>query len=110
MCIKNNRIFFIYIRTNLLKRTIFYLFCFFEFGLIFVNGIEHHCNHQHPKHHEVIHGVHIEPLHVIRKRSISQPLRILLVYDNSVYRLPRINLDLSIIQYYQKLYNFGKKL
>uniref|UniRef100_A0A8D8GJR0 Leishmanolysin-like peptidase n=1 Tax=Culex pipiens TaxID=7175 RepID=A0A8D8GJR0_CULPI len=46
-----------------------------------------HCNHQHPKAHEVIHGVQLEPLHVIRKRSIDQPLRILLVYDESVYRL-----------------------
>lgn len=46
-----------------------------------------HCNHQHPKAHEMIHGVQLEPLHVIRKRSIDQPLRILLVYDESVYRL-----------------------
>ncbi|XP_062702031.1 leishmanolysin-like peptidase isoform X1 [Aedes albopictus] len=46
-----------------------------------------HCKHQHPKAHEVIHGVKLEPLHVIRKRSLDQPLRILLVYDESVYRL-----------------------
>ncbi|XP_050084903.1 leishmanolysin-like peptidase [Anopheles aquasalis] len=48
-----------------------------------------HCKHQHPKAHEVIHGVQLEPLHVIRKRSINQALRILLVYDESVYRLNR---------------------
>ncbi|CAD7091076.1 unnamed protein product [Hermetia illucens] len=47
----------------------------------------HHCSHHHPKAHEVVHGVNIEPVHVIRKRSLSQPLRILLVYDESVYRL-----------------------
>lgn len=35
----------------------------------------------------MIHGVHIEPAHIIKKRSISQPLRILLSYDESVYRL-----------------------
>ncbi|XP_062536228.1 leishmanolysin-like peptidase isoform X2 [Armigeres subalbatus] len=55
------------------------------------NGIHNHghkhCKHQHPKAHEVIHGVRLEPLHVIRKRSLDQPLRILLVYDESVYRL-----------------------
>ncbi|XP_055381355.1 leishmanolysin-like peptidase [Condylostylus longicornis] len=35
----------------------------------------------------VIHGVHTEPAHIIRKRSIEQPLRITLFYDNSVYKL-----------------------
>ncbi|KAF7400749.1 hypothetical protein HZH66_005933 [Vespula vulgaris] len=34
----------------------------------------------------VIHGVHIEPAHEVKKRSISQPLRILLSYDESVFR------------------------
>ncbi|KOX80936.1 hypothetical protein WN51_00854 [Melipona quadrifasciata] len=36
---------------------------------------------------KVIHGVHIEPAHEVKKRSISQPVRILLSYDESVYRL-----------------------
>lgn len=35
---------------------------------------------------QVIHGVHIAPAHIIKKRSINQPLRILMVYDESVYR------------------------
>ncbi|KAL2726999.1 leishmanolysin-like peptidase isoform X2 [Vespula squamosa] len=35
----------------------------------------------------VIHGVHIEPAHEVKKRSISQPLRILLSYDESVFRM-----------------------
>jgi hypothetical protein len=35
---------------------------------------------------QVIHDVHIEPAHIVRKRSIDQPLRILLYYDESVYR------------------------
>ncbi|XP_033218855.1 leishmanolysin-like peptidase isoform X2 [Belonocnema kinseyi] len=58
-------------------------------GVDIVYGMfEHrHCNHQHPRVHEVIHGVHIEPFHEVKKRSISQPLRILLSYDESVYRL-----------------------
>ncbi|PBC31857.1 Leishmanolysin peptidase [Apis cerana cerana] len=42
----------------------------------------------------VIHGVHIEPAHEVRKRSISQPVRILLSYDESVYRLDDEKLDL----------------
>ncbi|CAK9806829.1 Leishmanolysin-like peptidase [Anthophora quadrimaculata] len=53
-----------------------------------------HCNHQHPRVHEVIHGVHIEPAHEVKKRSINQPVRILLSYDESVYRLDDEKLDL----------------
>ena len=38
-------------------------------------------------HSQVIHGVHLgEPEHIIKKRSIDQPLRILMFYDESVYR------------------------
>lgn len=43
---------------------------------------------------QVIHGVHIEPAHIIKKRSISQPLRILLSYDDSVYRLDQDKFEL----------------
>lgn len=37
---------------------------------------------------QVVHGaqVHDEPQHIIRKRSIDHPIRILLYYDDSVYR------------------------
>nr|XP_034194018.1 leishmanolysin-like peptidase [Osmia lignaria] len=65
-------------------------------GVDFVCGMfEHrHCNHQHPRPHEVIHGVHIEPVHEVKKRSINQPVRILLWYDESVYRLDDEKLDL----------------
>nr|XP_032528100.1 uncharacterized protein LOC116778266 [Danaus plexippus plexippus] len=35
----------------------------------------------------VVRGVHIEPAHVVKKRSIDQPLRISIFYDHSVYRL-----------------------
>lgn len=55
---------------------------------------EHHCNHQHPKADDVIHGVHLESGHKIRKRSIDSPLRILLYYDESVYRLDSEKFDL----------------
>ncbi|XP_014606914.1 PREDICTED: uncharacterized protein LOC106788286 [Polistes canadensis] len=57
-------------------------------GVDLVCGMfEHrHCSHQHLRPHEVIHGVHIEPAHEVKKRSISQPLRILLSYDESVFR------------------------
>ncbi|XP_039281797.1 leishmanolysin-like peptidase isoform X2 [Nilaparvata lugens] len=55
----------------------------------FVNGMfEHrHCNHHHPKPNEVLHGVQLEPHHVIMKRNADQPLRMLLYYDDSMYRL-----------------------
>uniref|UniRef100_A0AAG5CW60 Leishmanolysin-like peptidase n=1 Tax=Anopheles atroparvus TaxID=41427 RepID=A0AAG5CW60_ANOAO len=56
-------------------------------AMVATSGHDGHCKHQHPKAHEVIHGVQLEPHHVIRKRSIDQPLRILIVYDESVYRL-----------------------
>lgn len=45
------------------------------------------CKHVHPTHDEVIHGVYIESKHMMKKRSIDQPLRILLWYDGSVFRL-----------------------
>lgn len=35
---------------------------------------------------QVVHGVNIEPAHEVKKRSINQQLRILLHYDDSVYR------------------------
>lgn len=36
---------------------------------------------------QVIHGVQLgEPEHIMKKRSIDQPLRILMFYDESVYR------------------------
>ncbi|XP_014219740.1 leishmanolysin-like peptidase isoform X2 [Copidosoma floridanum] len=60
-----------------------------------IQHLEHRfCSHQHPKAHEVVHGVHIEPAHVVKKRSINQPLRILLYYDHSVYRLDDKKLEL----------------
>lgn len=55
----------------------------------FVNGMftKRTCEHVHPRPDEVIHDVHIEPAHIMRKREANQPLRILLYYDESVYRL-----------------------
>ncbi|XP_056646340.1 leishmanolysin-like peptidase [Diorhabda sublineata] len=55
---------------------------------IFINCASGHrlCNHQHPKHHEVLH-TKVDPEHVVKKRSADQSLRILLYYDQSVYRL-----------------------
>ncbi|XP_022901692.1 leishmanolysin-like peptidase [Onthophagus taurus] len=52
------------------------------------------CTHVHPKHDQVLHGVYIEPEHVMKKRSVDQPLRILLWYDHSVYRLDGEKFDL----------------
>ncbi|XP_063706190.1 leishmanolysin-like peptidase [Culicoides brevitarsis] len=52
------------------------------------------CEHRYAKADEVIHGVHIEPAHIIKKRSIDQPLRILLYYDESVYRLDEDKFEL----------------
>ncbi|XP_052746381.1 leishmanolysin-like peptidase isoform X2 [Bicyclus anynana] len=58
----------------------------------FVNNLQTshhsvHCTHEHPKADQVIRGVHIEPAHIVKKRSIDQPLRISIFYDHSVYRL-----------------------
>lgn len=51
---------------------------------------------------QVIHGVHIESPHIMRKRSVNQPLRILLYYDESVYRYIYIHMDIFIrIQFYR---------
>ncbi|XP_045456221.1 leishmanolysin-like peptidase [Melitaea cinxia] len=43
---------------------------------------------------DVIRGVHIEPPHIVKKRSIDQPLRISIFYDHSVYRLEEEKLDM----------------
>ncbi|XP_014238873.1 leishmanolysin-like peptidase isoform X2 [Trichogramma pretiosum] len=53
----------------------------------FIDDHHRHCSHRHPRAHEVVHGVHVEPAHIVKKRSINQQLRILLHYDDSVYRL-----------------------
>ncbi|XP_059490130.1 leishmanolysin-like peptidase [Neocloeon triangulifer] len=52
------------------------------------------CSHVPPKDEEVVRGVHLEEGHIIRKRSLDQPLRILLYYDESVYRLDREKFEL----------------
>ncbi|XP_018320626.1 leishmanolysin-like peptidase [Agrilus planipennis] len=59
------------------------LFILNVFSLISAHRL---CNHVHPKHYEVNH-VHIEPEHLMKKRSVDQNVRILLWYDDSVYRL-----------------------
>ncbi|XP_012548294.1 leishmanolysin-like peptidase isoform X1 [Bombyx mori] len=46
-----------------------------------------HCSHEHPTEDQVVRGVHIESAHLVKKRSIDQPLRITIFYDHSVYRL-----------------------
>ncbi|CAH0757706.1 unnamed protein product [Diatraea saccharalis] len=54
----------------------------------FISEHEHvHCTHEHPTEDQVVRGVHIEPAHIVKKRSIDQPLRISIFYDDSVYRL-----------------------
>lgn len=53
---------------------------------------------------QVIHGAHIEPAHIIRKRSLDQPLRMTITYDESVYRLDEdkfelVNVSVMLISY-----------
>ena len=43
---------------------------------------------------QVIHNVHIEPAHIMKKRSLDQQLRISLHYDVSVSALERAKQDL----------------
>lgn len=45
---------------------------------------------------QVVHGVHLGPAHLIRKRSLDNPLRILLYYDESVYRYVMTMTDLLL--------------
>lgn len=54
---------------------------------LYNNNYGRHCQHEIPKADEVVTGVHIEAAHVVKKRSATQPLRIALFYDHSVYRL-----------------------
>ncbi|XP_065219578.1 leishmanolysin-like peptidase [Planococcus citri] len=63
------------------------IFLLFSVPSIFGLFVQRHCSHVHPKPHDVIHDVHIEPAHIMKKRSVNQSLRILLYYDESVYRL-----------------------
>lgn len=35
---------------------------------------------------QVIHGVHLEPAHIMRRRSLDQRLRVKIYYDVSVYK------------------------
>lgn len=51
---------------------------------------------------QVIRDVHIEPVHIMKKRSIDHPLRILLYYDESVYRYVRKS---SLFSYSKKLFS-----
>ncbi|KAL0808932.1 hypothetical protein ABMA28_012593 [Loxostege sticticalis] len=61
----------------------------------FISEHQHvHCTHEHPKEDQVVRGVHIEPAHIVKKRSIDQPLRISIFYDHSVYRLEAEKFDM----------------
>ncbi|XP_049813368.1 leishmanolysin-like peptidase [Schistocerca nitens] len=61
-----------------------------------VNGmfIRRQCSHVHPKEDDILNPIHLEPEHVLRKRSIDQPLRIVLHYDDSVFRLDKEKFEL----------------
>ncbi|XP_063608213.1 leishmanolysin-like peptidase [Penaeus indicus] len=57
----------------------------------------------------VIYNVHLEPEHVVKKRSVDQPLRISLYYDDSVYGLSTEKYELihetvmpSAVSYWQQ--------
>lgn len=63
----------------------------FFYGLLLLWGfpdISAHaiCDHRFPKHHEVLHA-YLEPHRKVKRRAADQSLRILLYYDQSVYRL-----------------------
>lgn len=51
------------------------------------------CKHVHPKQHEVLH-TRIDSPHILKKRNADQSLRILLYYDDSVFRLDAEKFDL----------------
>ncbi|XP_078581847.1 leishmanolysin-like peptidase [Branchiostoma floridae x Branchiostoma japonicum] len=64
------------------------------FLCLLVYAQAHKCTHRVPKPNEVVHGVHIEPAHIVKKRSLDQPLRIHLVYDSSIEQLSTEKKDL----------------
>jgi len=47
------------------------------------------CTHVHPTPDKVIHGTHLEPHHVMKRRSLDQQLRVKIFYDTSVYKLEK---------------------
>ncbi|CAH1774924.1 unnamed protein product, partial [Owenia fusiformis] len=63
------------------------IFCYVLFHL--QCNVCHECGHQIPTRDEVVHNVHIEPHHVMKKRSIDGRLRIKVVYDDSLNDLPQ---------------------
>lgn len=73
----------------------FSLFCIIVLNISIVNSVsdERICSHVHPKQHEVLH-TRVDPVHILKKRSVDQSLRILLYYDQSVYRLDDEKFDL----------------
>ncbi|XP_064083354.1 leishmanolysin-like peptidase [Macrobrachium nipponense] len=91
------------------RRSVLGLSPYVLLSCLFLTSAEHTCNHVHPKPDEVIYNVHLEPAHVVRKRSVDQPLRISLYYDDSVYGLSTEKYDLihktvlpSAVSYWQK--------
>lgn len=72
------------------------------------NAEDHQCTHSLPKQHEIFYDVDIEPAHMIKRRSVDQPLRIHLHFDESVDRLPPNHGDLirsevkKAVQYWQE--------
>lgn len=52
------------------------------------------CNHVHPKPDDIIHGVHLESEHVMKRRSLDQRLRVKIYYDTSVYKLDEAMFEL----------------
>ncbi|XP_071451528.1 leishmanolysin-like peptidase [Hetaerina americana] len=58
-----------------------------------LGGAHEHCRHNYPKDKDVIRGVGLDPVHVVRRRSIDQPLRIAVHYDRSVLELDKKKRD-----------------
>ncbi|XP_064471791.1 leishmanolysin-like peptidase isoform X2 [Ornithodoros turicata] len=55
---------------------------------LLISAASHGCSYIPPNPEDVLNPVHLEQAHIVRKRSISQPLRIRVIYDASVYGLP----------------------
>ncbi|XP_013398644.1 leishmanolysin-like peptidase [Lingula anatina] len=74
---------------------IFLKILLFSLSSVLHGGVtERVCNHYIPAQHEVLHDVSLEPLHLMKKRSINQRLRIREVFHSSVNRLPPDKLTL----------------
>lgn len=81
--------------TNIKWDFSFSICCLIVLNIFVINSASDQrlCSHVYPKQHEVLY-TRVDHPHIVKKRSADQSLRILLYYDESVYRLHSTKFDL----------------